>query len=90
MKKVNIESNHDMGITEAYVRIMMNDDTIHEQKVNRPKGYPENPMTDDEFEHKFSDLVVPCIGKDKSDYLLNELHQLEYTDDISNIVGLTA
>ena len=87
--KVNIQSNSELSITEACVRIVLGDGKVLEKKVSRPKGYPENPMTDSDLEAKFMDLAVSCLGGDKSNILLKKLKKIEEISDISEIIALT-
>ena len=88
MAKVIVQSNPGFSITQAYVRVILNDGTIHEQKVNTPKGYPENPMSDSELERKFMDLVIPVTGRDKAAILLKKLKRIEEVKDVSEILEL--
>lgn len=90
MNKVDIKSNPNLGITEAYVDVLINDGTVYEQKVNKPKGYPDNPMTDKEIKHKFTDLAAPYMGTDKANLLLRTLEKLEKIKDVSKIMEICA
>ncbi len=88
MAKIDVQSNHEFSITQASIRVVLYDGTIHEHEVNRPKGYPDNPMTDEELEEKFMDLVFSWMGQKKAQRLFKRVQRLEDMKDVSEIVGL--
>ena len=52
----------------AFLEINFNDGTSFGREVKYPKGEPENPMSDDELEHKFNQLAafggLSCTASD--------------------------
>lgn len=53
------------------VQIVMSDGTIREERVDVPKGEPENPLTAVELEDKFRQLAVPVIGAARADKVID-------------------
>jgi len=47
------------------------------KEVEFPRGHAQNPMTDDEVEHKFRTLADPRYGKRRSKQMLKDLWRME-------------
>lgn len=61
-KKVHVEADTEFSaqfpkVQTAVVTIKLNDGIEVDKKVDFPKGEPENPMSDNEFEERFIDLL---------------------------------
>jgi 2-methylcitrate dehydratase len=57
--------------------VTMDDGRQLVKEVEFPRGHAQNPMTDDEVEHKFRNLAEPRYGKRRSKQILKELWQME-------------
>lgn len=61
LKKISIEGDPKLSALmpqkrSAILKLRTNDGSIHEKRVDYPKGEPENPMSMDDIEKKFVDL----------------------------------
>ncbi len=56
------------------VTVELDDGTIYEERVDVPKGEPENPMSPADVSRKFHTLVDPVLGRDRADALEAEFH----------------
>jgi 2-methylcitrate dehydratase len=58
--------------------------------VETPLGDAARPMTDAQVQHKFMDLAVPAIGKDKAEALVQEVGRLDQLADVGTVAALAA
>ncbi|MFI6347439.1 MmgE/PrpD family protein [Streptomyces sp. NPDC050560] len=58
------------------VRVDLRDGRSYEERVDTPKGEPENPMTPTEVRDKFLRLTVPAVGEDRAHALLTAVGSL--------------
>lgn len=56
---------------------------VVEETVEYPKGDPANPMTWEDSRDKFCDLVIPVLGDDRAQQLVNLVDGLEKVDDLA-------
>jgi 2-methylcitrate dehydratase PrpD len=52
-------------------------------------GTPDNPMTDQQLEDKFSALAAPVLGRTKTDELAEACWKLLELNDIRTVLALT-
>jgi 2-methylcitrate dehydratase len=76
MSKVKVAADDECvaafpATTMAKVRIKLTDGTNLKASATYHRGHPNNPMTDDELEHKFRQLVVPVLGAGAADDILD-------------------
>lgn len=57
------------------------------KEVPLPKGHPRNMMTDAEFRERFSLMVEPVLGKEKSDEIIERVMNLENEADLKGILN---
>jgi 2-methylcitrate dehydratase PrpD len=62
---------------EAYAKLIMNDGTEHEVRIEHATGSIHNPMTDEALIHKFKKVVAPIIPNSYAVALINRLYHLE-------------
>jgi 2-methylcitrate dehydratase PrpD len=78
-----IEAVGDPGLTDAERRwrcvmeVRLKDGRVLEHQTMAAKGSYENPLTRDEEEAKARDLIVPVLGKARSEELLAQLWSFE-------------
>jgi len=58
------------------------------EKIDYPKGDPENPVTDDELEYKFRNLASYTLKEDRINKLVDTLWNLEKVQDIRELGAL--
>ncbi|MFC1915022.1 MmgE/PrpD family protein [Chloroflexota bacterium] len=78
----------DKGYPEQYasiVEVTLKNGEIHSQRVDWPKGHPNNPLTRAEWEAKFRRLVAPIISPERSTEIIAMVNRLE---EIANIAEL--
>ena len=56
---------------------------------DRPKGEPENFMTNAEARSKFDDLVAPYLSEKQRDTLVSEMLTFEKSSSVNAMLGLT-
>ncbi len=83
-----IQANHPLT-NGCEVRINTQDGKQYQGRVEYAKGEPENMLTDAEFEDKFRYLVADMLPPMQVDQLLDGVSQLEYLDDVSELLRLT-
>ena len=52
------------------------------------KGDPENPLSPDDIETKFTKMTVPVLGRERAVQIISAIKQLETLDDVSKLVAL--
>lgn len=85
---VNIDDECDRAYPEKWmsrVKIKTKDGKIYEKKVEYPKGDPENPFSDKDFEDKFLGLVATAIDDKQARRLLESCMEIEDYKDISDV-----
>jgi 2-methylcitrate dehydratase PrpD len=66
-------------------KITLSSGQVYEQRVLDPKGEVENPMTDQDLEHKFRSNCEPMIGKAKCDRVLALLWSIEKASSLHEL-----
>ena len=56
------------------------------KKVLKPKGDPDNPMSDQELAYKFEDCASPYFSKQERLEIINQVIHLETLDDIGRLM----
>jgi len=78
----------DKGYPEQYasiVEVALKNGEIHSQRVDWPKGHPNNPLTRAEWEAKFRRLTTPVISQERSAEIIAMVNRL---DEVANIAEL--
>ncbi len=84
-----IEAVGDASLTDperrwrCVMQVRLKDGRTLEHQTMAAKGSYENPLTRDEEQAKALDLVVPVLGRPRSEELLGELWNLEKIADVS-------
>ena len=60
------------------------------KKVLKPKGDPDNPMSDHELAFKFEDCASPHFTKQERQKIIHQVTQLERLDDICLLIDILA
>jgi 2-methylcitrate dehydratase PrpD len=69
----------------AIVDVILKDGTKFSQRVDTVRGTPDNPMNREEVVAKARDLILPVMGKSKTDGLVDKLLNLEKVADIREL-----
>ena len=89
MSCIQIRRNPSFGIANARVEVKVDNGREMISTIDRLKGGPTNPMTDDEMDEKFLELAFPFFkeaGKAKN--FLRELRRIEEFRNISSLMNL--
>ena len=70
------------------VTVRTNDGREFTAEVLYPKGNPANPLTEDEFKAKFTNMAVRVLGDAQSEELYQRARGLEKFDDVSELARL--
>jgi 2-methylcitrate dehydratase PrpD len=76
-------NQHEMPST---VTITMRNGRSYTARVVHPRGDPENPLSDEELQAKFRQLVVPLLGPEKTERIVKRVRELESLDDVSKLM----
>ena len=69
------------------VEILLTTGKIIRARVSEPKGYPENPLTPEEFEQKFNQCTLRALTTNKQKIFFGQLMQLEVIEDFSHFIN---
>jgi 2-methylcitrate dehydratase PrpD len=69
--------------------ISLGGDATERAASDHPRGNPENPVTTDELESKFSALVAPRLGDDVARSALAALHSIDRCTDMATLFSYT-
>lgn len=90
-----IESQGDAELTKefpkkwvAIVQITTKDGQTHTQRIDLPKGGPDNPFTDPELEAKFSKMATKLMPKAQADQIIKTCYDLDKVKDVSELTKL--
>ncbi|WP_231968558.1 MmgE/PrpD family protein [Polynucleobacter necessarius] len=89
--RAKVNATTDTSISEASVDVrvsLKNGKEVH-VFVKNAIGSLENPMRDENLEHKFASLTEPIIGKEKTRQLLSALWKLGQANDLKQIIALS-
>ena len=88
--KVELVADEDVealqpGAFAGRVRIETSDGRNYETFIERPKGDPENPFSEEELRSKFDELTVPVIGKESALKIAASIDDLDGMKDINDL-----
>ncbi len=93
-KRITLKGDPNLGTTESarqgVVEITTKDGAKLREHVVSPRGMMENPMTTEEVEEKCNDLLIPVLGKDHSQELIDRVWNLERVSNIRSLRPLLA
>ncbi len=69
----------------AIVEVTLTDGTKLTERVEHVRGTPENPMNREEVVAKARDLILPILGAQKCDALIDKLLNLENVKDVREL-----
>jgi 2-methylcitrate dehydratase PrpD len=67
------------------ITITLRDGSVLRGSADYPRGNPENPVSTEELENKFVDLVAPRLGSEFASRALETLAALETTSDMADL-----
>jgi 2-methylcitrate dehydratase len=70
------------------VTVRTNDGREFTDEVLYPKGNPANPLTEDEFKEKFTDMAVRVLGHEQADELYGRARALHRVGNVSDLAPL--
>lgn len=74
----------------ARVKIQTRDGRTFSHEILNRRGSPENPMTPEDVEYKFRNVVASCLSATRIDQVVARVDTLERSDDIGELIGLLA
>ena len=91
MKKVRMEADPALspdGYTGAatVVSLRLKDGTILSQRVDQPKGAPENPVMREELLNKFRNCASTCLNEDSIERIVDKIIKIEQLDTIKPLM----
>ena len=93
MRKIEVRKNAEL--TRIYpetnsfrIEIVTRSGQRHVRESRYAKGHPQNPMTDQEIETKFRNLMGPMFKPEQIDRILDQLWHLEQVQNLTEILTL--
>jgi 2-methylcitrate dehydratase PrpD len=87
--KINLVRDEDLAkllpVRVAIVEIEFTDGTRLSERVTAVRGTPRNPMSRAEVIEKVRDLIVPVIGRDASERLIQTVLAIENVPNIRDL-----
>jgi len=80
------QSNSDLADNQAIVRLTLKNGAIVEQKTENAIGSKTNPMTSEQLNKKFDELVMPVLGKLKTDILIDQCWDIAKSTDVASLL----
>jgi 2-methylcitrate dehydratase PrpD len=74
-----------LPVRVAVVEVSLADGTTLTERVDAVRGTPRNPMTREEIVAKARDLVVPVLGADKTEKLVDAVYRLESLTNVREL-----
>ena len=95
MKKISLQADAAMDkffprMYPAKVEITTKDGRVFSAEEHYPKGFPDNPISTRELEHKFESLCATVFDQTRIKKLKHMINDLESLEDISEIIQLLA
>jgi 2-methylcitrate dehydratase PrpD len=84
--KTDIEVTEGMREDECRIEAKLTDGTTVEHYVEFASGSIDNPLTDEQLDAKFNDLVIPVLGEDHARDLIRILRNLENESNVKNLI----
>ena len=84
--KVQFRPNESIREDEARVRLVLKDGRKLDEYVEHATGSPENPMPDEQLNHKFLTLASHSLAESDARDLLERLWRLDELDDVSSVL----
>ncbi|MHB0871495.1 MAG: MmgE/PrpD family protein, partial [Chloroflexota bacterium] len=75
---------------QAVVTVRTHDGRELVERVEAASGTPGNPVSDEELEEKFMELVAPILPRERAERLVERVRQLERLEGLSQLVELSA
>lgn len=72
----------------GHVKIKMKNGKVYEHAINKERGCPENPMSQEEIEKKFRKNVEGIFLKDQTEMIIDKVNNLEKLQNISELTKL--
>lgn len=87
--KIQATIDESMAEDAAQVTIALRNGQEHTQRIEHATGAPENPMTDDQLNEKFTALVGDVFPSDQVEGMLSALWNLDQASDVAETIALT-
>ncbi|MBI2858558.1 MAG: MmgE/PrpD family protein [Chloroflexi bacterium] len=73
------------ALRSVKVTIRLKNGTKYQEKLDGPRGTPENPITRSEIEGKFRNLTAAILDRGSATAIIEAVHSLEHLRDISEL-----
>ena len=90
-----VESQGDAELTKGFpktwtaiVQITTKDGQTYTQRIDLPKGGPDNPFTDQELESKFNKMATKLMPQAQADQIIKACYDLDKMKDVSELTKL--
>ena len=88
MQRTSVALDERVGAgMESVVAVRTADGRVVERTVAYPKGEPENPMTWDEMQAKFTEWSEPVIGASRAAQVIERVASLESLASMSELTA---
>ena len=88
--KIGITLDNEMPMFATKIDIEMVDGKRISKRIERPRGYPENPLSQEEIAAKYRDCAGLVLPQDKIEKSISLFDTLEEVKDISELLGVVS
>lgn len=86
--KVRLEVLPDMKEIQIVLNVKTKDGRMFSEKLDIPKGTPENPLTESDVQQKFVDLTGQILNKHSLNMIIEYVSKLENLKDVADLISL--
>ncbi len=87
-RKIRLIVSPDLGEIQTNLKVKMKDGRVFCERVDHPKGSPENPLNESDILGKFIDLTDGILDKPSQEKIIDDIMKLENLEDIAEFVSL--
>lgn len=84
-KRVTLKEDHELFPYHSILEVITKDGAKLTEHVTKVLGRPENPMTKEIMEKRCKELMVPILGEDRSQKLIDKIWTLEQVKNMREL-----
>lgn len=89
IERITVRGDPDYPYWQGSSEIITKDGRRFERTIDKPHGFGDDPLSDDELEAKFRKLAIRHLPEDQVDRLVGTCWQLDRLDDLGQLMALT-
>jgi 2-methylcitrate dehydratase PrpD len=85
--RISVVEDRSLGQTEATATVHLRSGESHSEHIRHATGTPENPISDEELQEKFTELVEPELGEEAARRVIVCVEKLAEDDSLKPLLG---